>query len=82
MWKQDVLLASAATHLLVVSCTHSPTFQASSLASFLTPMLEFVPEQRATAAEMLSHPWLQGNPEEEEAFLAQVGLSRDCQPEM
>jgi hypothetical protein len=45
-------------------------------------MLEFVPEQRATAAEMLSHPWLQGNPEEEEAFLAQVGLSRDCQPEM
>jgi serine/threonine-protein kinase SRPK3 len=46
--------------------------QATALASFLTPMLEFVPEQRATAAEMLSHPWLQVNPEEEAAYLKQV----------
>ncbi len=32
--------------------------QAKGLASFLTPMLEYIPEKRATAKEMLSHPWL------------------------
>ena len=26
----------------------------------MTPMLEFLPEKRATAREMLSHPWLDG----------------------
>ncbi|KAG2432364.1 hypothetical protein HYH02_012937 [Chlamydomonas schloesseri] len=34
--------------------------EAASLTSFLTPMLRFVPEERATAAEMLNHPWLRG----------------------
>ncbi len=33
--------------------------QAQALADFLLPMLEYVPERRATAAEMLGHPWLQ-----------------------
>eukprot|EP00955_Chlamydomonas_euryale_P016231 173395-Chlamydomonas_euryale.AAC.1 len=28
------------------------------LSEFLKPMLEFSPERRATAAEMLQHPWL------------------------
>lgn len=28
----------------------------------MTPMLEFLPEKRATAREMLSHPWLDGPP--------------------
>lgn len=36
----------------------TPT-QAKELASFLVPMLDFVPQKRATAAECLMHPWLQ-----------------------
>ncbi|BDA45693.1 probable SRSF protein kinase 2 [Coccomyxa sp. Obi] len=36
-----------------------PEAEAQQLTAFLTPMLEYVPERRATAAEMLSHPWLQ-----------------------
>lgn len=31
---------------------------AVELASFLEPMLEYVPERRASARDMLSHPWL------------------------
>ena len=34
---------------------------ADELADFLTPMLDYVPEKRATAAECLKHPWLQQN---------------------
>ncbi|KAG2439651.1 hypothetical protein HXX76_005001 [Chlamydomonas incerta] len=34
--------------------------EAAGLASFMYPMLRFVPEERATAAEMLNHPWLRG----------------------
>lgn len=34
--------------------------QAQGLSSFLLPMLEYAPDKRATAAEMLRHPWLQG----------------------
>ncbi|KXZ45785.1 hypothetical protein GPECTOR_50g578 [Gonium pectorale] len=34
--------------------------EAAGLASFLLPMLRFVPEERATAAELLNHPWLRG----------------------
>jgi len=40
-----------------------PSGEAADLAAFLTPMLDFVPERRATAAQMLGHPWLQ-TPEE------------------
>ncbi len=32
--------------------------EAESLADFLLPMLEWYPEKRATAQEMLKHPWL------------------------
>ena len=32
--------------------------EAEALASFLEPMLRIYPYERATAAEMLSHPWL------------------------
>ncbi|KAL6748122.1 kinase-like domain-containing protein, partial [Haematococcus lacustris] len=35
-----------------------PLDEAQGLADFLTPMLDFIPEKRATAAEMLNHPWL------------------------
>jgi len=33
---------------------------AELLASFLTPMLHYHPDQRATAAESVKHPWLDG----------------------
>ena len=33
--------------------------QAQELRDFLLPMLDFDPARRATAAEMLAHPWLQ-----------------------
>jgi len=32
--------------------------EATAFAAFLTPMLEFEPEKRATAEESLHHPWL------------------------
>ena len=34
------------------------TEDAGNFANFLTPMLEFDPTKRATAAECLRHPWL------------------------
>ena len=33
---------------------------AAQFTSFLTPMLNYLPEKRATAAECLKHEWLQG----------------------
>nr|XP_046251749.1 SRSF protein kinase 1a isoform X2 [Scatophagus argus] len=35
-----------------------PREEAESFADFLLPMLELIPEKRATAAECLRHPWL------------------------
>lgn len=32
--------------------------EAHTFSSFLLPMLDLVPERRATAAQCLSHPWL------------------------
>ena len=32
--------------------------EAQAFADFLTPMLEFDPDKRATAEESLQHPWL------------------------
>ena len=31
---------------------------AAAMSDFLMPMLDFSPEHRATAGEMLTHPWL------------------------
>ena len=42
------------------SCIKKLCTQARALARFLRPMLDFVPEKRATAAEMLRHEWLDG----------------------
>jgi len=36
--------------------------EAEALADFLLPMLEWYPEKRATAKEMLDHPWLTMEP--------------------
>lgn len=35
-----------------------PMQEAAAFADFLTPMLEFDPDKRATAADCLEHPWL------------------------
>lgn len=32
--------------------------EATAFADFLLPMLEWYPESRSTAQQMLSHPWL------------------------
>ena len=34
--------------------------EAKEFTSFLIPMLDFVPDKRATAAQCLKHPWLKG----------------------
>ncbi|MCQ2817936.1 MAG: hypothetical protein MJ252_11785, partial [archaeon] len=36
--------------------------EAKALADFLLPMLEYYPEKRASAREMLNHPWLKMEP--------------------
>lgn len=38
---------------------HFPKEEAKPIADFIMPMLRFLPEKRATAAEMLLHPWIQ-----------------------
>ena len=38
----------------------SGVVQARGLRDFLLPMLDFLPEKRATAEAMLEHPWLEG----------------------
>lgn len=34
--------------------------EAETLSSFLMPMLHYYPESRASAAELVNHPWLSG----------------------
>lgn len=36
--------------------------EATDLADFLVPILDFVPENRPTAAQCLNHPWFTGGP--------------------
>jgi len=44
--------------------------EAQNLASFLIPMLSLMPDQRATAQQLLAHPWVRGlpSPEVQEAY--------------
>ncbi|XP_066922342.1 SRSF protein kinase 3-like isoform X1 [Clytia hemisphaerica] len=49
---------------------------AEELAGFLTPMLDYVPEKRVTAAECLKHPWLQ---EKGESFSEPVPADVDVE---
>jgi serine/threonine protein kinase len=37
---------------------HFKEFEAQALSDFLLPMLEFYPERRASARDLLRHPWL------------------------
>lgn len=34
----------------------------NDMADFLVPILDFVPEKRPTAAQLLQHPWLDAGP--------------------
>jgi len=62
---QLILAPSLVRHVSCIDCTAEidQSFadeQAQGLSSFLLPMLEYAPDKRATAADMLRHPWLQG----------------------
>jgi len=35
---------------------------ATDLADFLVPILDFVPEKRPSAAQLLLHPWIESGP--------------------
>ncbi|XP_047332172.1 serine/threonine-protein kinase SRPK-like [Impatiens glandulifera] len=48
---------------------------ASAMADFLVPILDFVPEKRPTAAQCLLHPWLNAGPR-----LLQPSLTTDTKP--
>jgi len=41
--------------------------KAKEIAAFMKPIMEFLPEKRATAAQMLKHKWLAELPPLEEA---------------
>ena len=43
---------------ILVKKYHFKEFEAQSLSDFLLPMLEYYPERRASARELLRHPWL------------------------
>ena len=43
---------------VLVEKYHWPREEAEGLASFLTPMLAYSPQIRATAEKCLGHPWL------------------------
>ncbi|GJP42943.1 hypothetical protein CLOM_g2465 [Closterium sp. NIES-68] len=64
-----------------------PPAEAASLSSFLTPMLDFSPERRATARQALTHLWLTETEPERPLGLdtagaagleAGLGVSRGC----
>lgn len=48
-----------------------PLLQAQALTEFLLPMLDYVPSRRATAAEMLAHPWLRDAAPQQKAAAGQ-----------
>jgi serine/threonine-protein kinase SRPK3 len=59
-----------------------PEDEARELSSFLLPMLEYMPDKRATAAEMLKHPWV-ANPDAQlqHGSAAQPRAAADPRPE-
>lgn len=44
---------------------HMHAIEAKSLASFLLPMLQLLPEDRISAKAALEHPWLRGEPSDD-----------------
>ena len=51
---------------------------AAAMSDFLMPMLDFSPEHRATAGEMLTHPWLAEVSGRVDSWKAVVSSSRNC----
>lgn len=47
------------------------------LASFLLPMLDFTPDRRATARDMLQHPWLSEQLDDEDQPVRQSRSAAD-----
>ena len=43
---------------ILIKKYHFKEFEAQALSDFLLPMLEFYPERRASARDLLRHPWL------------------------
>ena len=56
--------------------SEAAALQARAFTDFLLPMLAFGPEKRATAAEMLHHPWLSQQASREEGPAAQHASHR------
>lgn len=52
---------------------------AELLSSFLLPMLHYYPDSRATAAEMVKHPWLDGVVVQGEMEMAEKRHQRDLE---
>lgn len=52
---------------------------AELLSSFLLPMLHYYPDSRATAAEMVKHPWLDGVVVQGEMEMAEKRHQRDIE---
>eukprot|EP00163_Fabomonas_tropica_P012770 TRINITY_DN2412_c0_g1_i1.p1 TRINITY_DN2412_c0_g1~~TRINITY_DN2412_c0_g1_i1.p1 ORF type:complete len:798 (-),score=230.00 TRINITY_DN2412_c0_g1_i1:183-2576(-) len=64
---------------LVAELMKDPRFNrtvAQEAVDFIMPMLEFLPSSRATAAEMLKHPWLKIDPEFDPVPSAMLGWER------
>ena len=55
--------------------------EAELLSSFLMPMMHFYPEARASAAEMVNHPWLKGVVVLGEEEMAQQASMREIEVE-
>ena len=47
------------------------------MADFLVPILDFVPEKRPTAAQCLTHPWLDAGPRLREPSIASLPRPTD-----
>ncbi|CAE8588193.1 unnamed protein product, partial [Polarella glacialis] len=55
---------------------HMHAVEARNLASFLTPMMKLLPEERISAKLALEHPWLRGLPSPEvEEFVSRSSLN-------
>lgn len=50
------------------------------MADFLVPILDFVPENRPTAAQLLLHPWINAGPRLKEPSLTSVQNKASSSP--
>lgn len=60
---------------VLVKKYHHTEEVAQQISDFITPMLDFFPQRRATAAECLAHPWL--NDDDDDAHRRVQGDSRE-----